>query len=270
MTTSHEWHLIRRPHGAPVDEDFALVEVELPEPGPGPGAGPQHVHVGRPLHARPDERREVLRPAVPARRGRWTAARWARWSRPEALDARRSTRRRHRPPRPRLARARPGARRPGPGSSTPPWLPASAYLGVLGMPGLTAYVGLPRIAAVPGGRHGVRLRRRRAPSGSLVGPDRHGCTGAAGSIGSAGSDRRRSAGCSTSSASTPRSTTRTARSPSSCRQAAPDGIDVYFDNVGGDHLEAAIGRRCDRTAGSPSAGRSRPTTTPSRPRARAT
>jgi NADPH-dependent curcumin reductase CurA len=25
------------------------------------------------------------------------------------------------------------------------------------------------------------------------------------------------------------------------RQAAPEGIDVYFDNVGGDHLEAAIG-----------------------------
>lgn len=25
------------------------------------------------------------------------------------------------------------------------------------------------------------------------------------------------------------------------RDAAPDGIDVYFDNVGGDHLEAAIG-----------------------------
>jgi hypothetical protein len=25
------------------------------------------------------------------------------------------------------------------------------------------------------------------------------------------------------------------------RTAAPDGIDVYFDNVGGDHLEAAIG-----------------------------
>jgi hypothetical protein len=34
------------------------------------------------------------------------------------------------------------------------------------------------------------------------------------------------------------------------RAAAPDGIDVYFDNVGGDHLEAAIGalRRGGRVA----------------------
>ncbi len=24
-------------------------------------------------------------------------------------------------------------------------------------------------------------------------------------------------------------------------QAAPDGVDVFFDNVGGEHLEAAIG-----------------------------
>ncbi len=31
------------------------------------------------------------------------------------------------------------------------------------------------------------------------------------------------------------------RSPSCWRRAAPDGIDVYFDNVGGEHLEAAIG-----------------------------
>ena len=38
--------------------------------------------------------------------------------------------------------------------------------------------------------------------------------------------------------------------PELLRAAAPDGIDVYFDNVGGDHLEAAIGalRRFGRVA----------------------
>jgi NADPH-dependent curcumin reductase CurA len=38
--------------------------------------------------------------------------------------------------------------------------------------------------------------------------------------------------------------------PDLLRAAAPDGIDVYFDNVGGDHLEAAIGalRRHGRVA----------------------
>ena len=48
----------------------------------------------------------------------------------------------------------------------------------------------------------------------------------------------------------PQSITRSAAA-SSLRQklveAAPDGIDVYFDNVGGDHLEAALA--CMRTHG---------------------
>ena len=46
---------------------------------------------------------------------------------------------------------------------------------------------------------------------------------------------------STTSASTRRSTTTTGRVSTQLREAAPDGIDVYFDNVGGEHLEAAIG-----------------------------
>ena len=38
----------------------------------------------------------------------------------------------------------------------------------------------------------------------------------------------------------PRSTTATARSGEQLAAVAPDGLDVYFDNVGGDHLEAAL------------------------------
>ena len=59
-------------------------------------------------------------------------------------------------------------------------------------------------------------------------------------IGSAGSAEKVAASA-TSSASTRRSTTTTARSREQLAAAAPDGIDVYFDNVGGEHLEAAVG-----------------------------
>ena len=44
----------------------------------------------------------------------------------------------------------------------PELAPVSTALGVLGMPGLTAYVGLLDIGGAGGGRDGVRLRRGRS------------------------------------------------------------------------------------------------------------
>ncbi len=114
-------------------------------------------------------------------------------------------------------------------------VPASAYLGVLGMPGLTAYVGLTRIAAL---REGDRV---------LV-------SGAAGAVGSAVGQMARLLGASPWSA--PRGSAEKVawltdelgfdaavnyKDGPVGRLLAPHGpFDVYFDNVGGDHLEAAI------------------------------
>jgi NADPH-dependent curcumin reductase CurA len=113
--------------------------------------------------------------------------------------------------------------------------PVSVYLGVLGMTGLTAWVGLNLVNVQAGDR--VFISGAAGAVGSVAGQlaKHRGCV----VIGSAGSDDK----------------VRTLREEFGfdaafnykagnvrdlLANAAPDGIDVYFDNVGGDHLEAAI------------------------------
>jgi NADPH-dependent curcumin reductase CurA len=116
--------------------------------------------------------------------------------------------------------------------------PDSAYLGVLGMTGLTAYVGLTRIAQLQ--------------PGDIVF-----VSGAAGAVGSVAGQIAKAMGAArvVGSAGTPAKVRHVlddlgfdaafdyhdGKVSRMLRDAAPDGIDVYFDNVGGDHLEAAIG-----------------------------
>lgn len=117
-------------------------------------------------------------------------------------------------------------------------IPLSLYFGLLGMPGRTAYVGLTRVA-------------RLQPGETVF------VSGAAGAVGTAVGQFARLLGASKVYGS--------AGGPEKCAlitqkygfdeaidyKAAPireqvneviadDGLNVYFDNVGGDHLEAAI------------------------------
>ena len=115
--------------------------------------------------------------------------------------------------------------------------PVSTALGVLGMPGFTAYYGLFEIG-------------RPEPGETVF------VSAAAGAVGSAAGQMAKIAGCRVvASAGSPQKLAwlrelgfdavfdyRGRPVHESLAEAAPDGIDVYFDNVGGEQLEAAIGR----------------------------
>ncbi|WP_076258798.1 NADP-dependent oxidoreductase [Intrasporangium flavum] len=116
--------------------------------------------------------------------------------------------------------------------------PASAYLGVLGMTGLTAYAGLTRVAGLKEGDV-VFVSGAAGAVGSVVGQVAK-ALGASRVIGSAGSEEKvrhliDDLGFDAAF------NYKDGRVSDLLREAAPEGIDVYFDNVGGDHLEAAIG-----------------------------
>jgi NADPH-dependent curcumin reductase CurA len=114
--------------------------------------------------------------------------------------------------------------------------PASAYLGVLGMPGLTAYVGLLDIAQLRDGET-VFVSAAAGAVGSVAGQvaKLHGCR----TVGSAGSEEK-VAFLKEELGFDAAFNYRDGDVRKLLNQAAPDGIDVYFDNVGGEHLEAAL------------------------------
>ncbi|HEY9356645.1 MAG TPA: NADP-dependent oxidoreductase [Arthrobacter sp.] len=115
--------------------------------------------------------------------------------------------------------------------------PASAFLGALGMTGLTAYAGLLKVAEFKPG-DAVFVSGAAGAVGSLVGQIAK-AMGASRVIGSAG---------------TPDKVARLLElgfdaafnyndgpvREQLAKAAGPAGIDVYFDNVGGEHLEAAL------------------------------
>jgi NADPH-dependent curcumin reductase CurA len=115
-------------------------------------------------------------------------------------------------------------------------LPPQAFLGVAGMPGLTAYVGLLKIAALKDGDV-VFVSGAAGAVGQIVCQiaklKGHTVIGSAG-----GADKvayLKEIGVDHAIDYKAESDLNAALA-----RAAPDGIDVYFDNVGGPHLEAAL------------------------------
>ncbi len=115
-------------------------------------------------------------------------------------------------------------------------VPAQAYLGVLGMPGLTAYSGLARIGEPKAGDT-VFVSGAAGAVGSTVCQiaKLRGCT----VVASAGSDKKlewlKSVGVDAGV-----NYKNCGNLLNAVRAAAPKGIDIYFDNVGGEHLEVAL------------------------------
>jgi NADPH:quinone reductase-like Zn-dependent oxidoreductase len=115
--------------------------------------------------------------------------------------------------------------------------PAQAYLGVLGMPGLTAYAGLLRVGELAEGDR-VFVSAAAGAVGSLVGQLAR-LKGASFVVGSAGGPEK-TAWLLDEAGFDAAIDYKAMPIRMGLAQAAPEGIDVYFDNVGGDHLEAAI------------------------------
>ncbi|MEP6800217.1 MAG: NADP-dependent oxidoreductase [Lapillicoccus sp.] len=236
---SSEWHLVRRPVGEPVDDDFALVEVELPAPD----AEEILVHntflsvdpymrgrmndvksyappfgLGEPMGGGATGVVEEVGGAVLDVTGRTikvgdTVLHDHGWRTHAVLAGRRV----------RVLDVESA--------------PAQAWLGVLGMTGLTAYAGLLRVAEFHEG-DAVFVSAAAGSVGSLVGQIAR-LKGASLVVGSAGGPEKTQ--WLLDDLGFDRAIDyRSGPIGRSLREAAPDGIDVYFDNVGGDHLEAAI------------------------------
>ena len=118
-----------------------------------------------------------------------------------------------------------------------PGVPLSVYLGILGMTGFTGYVGLTAIANMKAGDT-VFISGAAGAVGTAAGQIAR-LLGAGRVIGSAGSDEK-VALLTEKYGYDAAFNYKSGPVRELLAAAAPEGIDVFFDNVGGDHLEAAL------------------------------
>jgi NADPH-dependent curcumin reductase CurA len=235
MPTTREIHLAARPKGWPTPETFALVTTELPDPGDGqllvrnlfmsvdPYMRPKMndvksytppYEVGKALYGAAVG--EVVESRVDGFAPGDLVLHGLGWREHALLEARAA----------RRIEALPG-------------VPVTHYLGALGTTtGLSAYVGLFDIAEFRPGDT-VFVSGAAGAVGTMAGQFAR-LRGARRVIGSAGSADK-VAYLTGKLGFDAAFNYRDGDLRGQLAAAAPDGIDVYFDNVGGEHLEAAIG-----------------------------
>lgn len=227
-----EVRLVARPHGLPGEDVFEVAEVTVPSPGEGEILiRNAFLSVDPYMRGRMNDRRSYVPPFAlgePMTGGavgrvaeshdpRWPEGSWVLhqlgWREWALSDGR------------------------GLLPVDPSVAPVSTALGVLGMPGFTAWYGLTELG--------------RPEEGETVF-----VSGAAGAVGSVAGQVARLLGCRViGSAGSPDKVDwlrelgfdeafsyRERPVHESLRELAPDGIDVYFDNVGGEILDAALAR----------------------------
>lgn len=115
--------------------------------------------------------------------------------------------------------------------------PLSAYLGILGLTGITAYVGLTKIGNLKEGET-LLVSGASGAVGSTVGQIGKimGCH----VVGIAGSDDKLETMKSKFGFDKGINYKTTNDMNAAVKEACPDGVDVYFDNVGGEILDAAL------------------------------
>ncbi|TQM15902.1 NADP-dependent oxidoreductase [Pseudonocardia kunmingensis] len=234
LATTREIRLAARPVGEPRPEDFALVDAPLPalrdgqvlvrntwmsvdpymrgrmDDVPSPVLPP--FAIGAPLEG--SAVGEVVASRAPGVPVGATVAHFLGWREHAALDAEAVT------------------------VVDTALAPAQAYLGPLGTTGLTAYIALTEIAPVRGGDV-VLVSAAAGAVGSVAGQLAR-RFGAARVIGSAGGPEKVKKVVSDFGFDAAVDHRAGPIAPQ-LAAVAPDGIDVYLDHVGGEHLEAAIG-----------------------------
>ena len=225
-TMSREVHLVRRPDGAPVAEDFALVTAEAPDPGDG------EVLV-----------RNLLMSVDPAMRPRMSGQQALNEAMMGGAIGRIEVSRNPALKEGALVQSRYGFREAfvsdGKGLAPVrdvPGVPLEAHMNALGGPGFTAYGGLLRIGALKDGEQ-VFVSTAAGAVGAVAAQIAKikGCY----VVGSTGSDEKvrwlqEVAGLDAAF------NYKAAPVRTQLRELTPKGVDVYFDNVGGDHLDAAL------------------------------